>query len=539
MAASIEQSLESIFKSGEAIQSFVIDEIALTTLLDKAWRPVGKKILKLAATVIDFKKKRYKKSGVPQLTAWMTEDMYDQELGRIWKKIEPTVKKYIGRSYQRGIDEDGENPFTLKSAKKSAQKSVSSVYAARKAKAIAVLTKMAEGSFTGYAHDVAIPDFYSTIKKLGKIDALVEAYEKQHGKPLDADAKEILRYEQARRLRLEAMDKAQREIIDKFYDKITNQQHAQAIANMATAKAHHFGFLDWAKENGIQYYKVVAVLDAKTCAACAAMDGKVFSVKDALAYKDKFLEIQGDKEKLKQEMPFLTPATAKDVSGINFAKAGSAAARVPELPVRNYMDFAFLGEFEGDYKPTKEEILERLDRAKRWAASHYDDFRDSLSNEEIEAIKTYKGTAYDKINSHLRYGTDIKERYEKTIQKLNAAFEKVPPIQESVITYRGVPNRYFFEESINHVPWTDSVGLTVTLDMGFMSTSLAPNVADTFGNGLKYKIFLPEGAKSAMYLDNIQSAFNNEMEVLIKPGTKFEILQADENTGIVVCKIVE
>ena len=210
VAAPIEQSIADIFKSGEAIQSFVIDEIALAELLRKAWRPIGRKILRQASAVIDFKKKKYKKAGVAAIAVWMTDDMYDDTLRNVWKKIAPTVQKFIGKSYQRGIDEEGENPFVLAPAVKSVQKSVSSVYAERKAQAVDILTKMAEGSFTGYAHDVAIPDFYSTVKKLGKIDALINEYEKQNGLPLDADAKEILRYEQARRLRLAAMDKTQK-----------------------------------------------------------------------------------------------------------------------------------------------------------------------------------------------------------------------------------------------------------------------------------------------------------------------------------------
>jgi len=46
--------ISSILKSAEKLQSFVIEEIALTELLQGAWKPIGKKIRKQVSGVIDF-----------------------------------------------------------------------------------------------------------------------------------------------------------------------------------------------------------------------------------------------------------------------------------------------------------------------------------------------------------------------------------------------------------------------------------------------------------------------------------------------------
>lgn len=317
MSAPVEQSIASILKSGVALQSFVIDELALTTLLDKAWEPVGRKIAKQVSSVIDFKNGTYSREAGIRFEMWLTDDMYDETLQKIWGKIEKKAQKLIAKSYDRGIDEEGENPFTLKRLKcekaSSTQKSVSSVYAERKKQAVHILNDMVGDSFTSYAREVAIPDFHATIQKLERINDLWRSYERQNGRPLTEDAKEILRYEQARRLRIEALSRAQRQVIDQLHESLTHNKYNQMMANLATARAHHFGFLDWAYENGILYYKVVAVVDERTCASCSAMDGKVFSVKDALAFKDRFLAAQGDKEQLKRDCPFLSE---KDLEGL-------------------------------------------------------------------------------------------------------------------------------------------------------------------------------------------------------------------------------
>lgn len=300
-------SIAAILKSGEAIQSFVIDELALTKLLDKAWQPLGKKIKKQISSVIDFKKKTYNREGNIRMELWLEDDMYNESLQKIWKKITPSVKRLIGKSYERGITEEGENPFTLASSQKiDAKKSVSSVYAERKEQAIQILTDMVGEVFSGYASEVAIPDFHESIKQLDRINELWQAYERRNGMPLGEDAKEILRYEQARRLRIQALSKAQADVIDKLNESLTHNKRNAMMANMATARAHHFGFLDWATESGILYYRVVAVNDNRTCSSCAAMNGKTFSVRDAMEFKNTFMEAQGDKARLKELCPFLT-----------------------------------------------------------------------------------------------------------------------------------------------------------------------------------------------------------------------------------------
>ena len=309
--------LQEILKLDENLQSFVIDEIALTALLDKAWAPVGKKILKQVSSIIDFKNKQYNRQAGISFDVWLEDTMYNETLAKIWDKIEPTAKNIIIKSYDRGIQEMGENPFTLQSAtRQKLENSVESVYAERKSEAIEILLGIVRDGFINYASEVAIPNFHSTIRKLEKIDDLWRTWEQQHGRPLSEDTREILRYEQARRLYAQSLTNIRGEVIDSLHESITQNKNNSILSNLATARAHHFGFLDWANDSGVEYYKIVSVLDAKTCEACAFMNGKVFSVHDGLQYKSAFLATNGDKDKIKADFPFLTKNDLDKIEGI-------------------------------------------------------------------------------------------------------------------------------------------------------------------------------------------------------------------------------
>ena len=300
------------FKAAEAIQSFVIDEVALAVLLEEAWKPIGKKLIKQMSAAIDFDKYTFSVSDGLNTDLWLEDTMYDETAKQVWGKIEKQAKKLLGKSYDRGIEEEGKDPFTEGKKKSSkVQKSVSSVFAERKAEAIAILNKMLSDSFVQYASGYAIPAARTAICELTQLDRLKRDVAEQ-GKLL-ADAREIERYELERKLRVTALQNAQQDIIDSLKKQLAELRKSEMIANLSTARAHHFGFLDWAQENGIEYYKISAVLDAKTCAACAAMDGRIFQVQVAVDYKDRFMEIQGDADKIKAEMPFLTKDAAADI----------------------------------------------------------------------------------------------------------------------------------------------------------------------------------------------------------------------------------
>ena len=174
-----------------------------------------------------------------------------------------------------------------------------------------------------YAREIAVPSVQDTITGLGKIDRLSKEFDEQYSREqlqIDRDAAEIARYEMLRKMRVLALDKARAELIAKLKGLLDNCQVASGVSNLSISRAHHFGFLDWAQENGIEYYEVSAKLDSKTCAACLELDGKVFKVSDAIQFKNTFLSISDDKEKLKEQTPFLTKKDAPGVRGVDLSQ---------------------------------------------------------------------------------------------------------------------------------------------------------------------------------------------------------------------------
>jgi hypothetical protein len=85
-------------------------------------------------------------------------------------------------------------------------------------------------------------------------------------------------------------------------------------ARLSAARAYNFAFLDWARRNSITEYYIVPFQDNKTCAACLSMNGKAFSIEDAVDYRDRFLEASDDPELLRKEFSFLTPRAVQNIS---------------------------------------------------------------------------------------------------------------------------------------------------------------------------------------------------------------------------------
>lgn len=519
--------------------SFVIDEIALTTLLEKAWLPVGKKILRQLSGAVDFARNRYLPRQGLNAQLWLLDDMYDDVLSAAWDKIAKRARTILESSYDRGVEEEGRNPFLTPVAKaqkrERAQKSVSSVYAERKANAIAILTSMVGKSFQGYAREQAIPAARGALDGLADMERKVRETLAAEDQKLLADTRQIEQYEMQRRLRVAALRNVQTELVASLKERVSAMQHAQMVSNLATARAHHFGFLDWAQENGIEYYAVEATLDSRTCAACAAMDGKVFRIRDALAYKERFLELQGDVAALKDEMPFLTKeAVAESVRGVMESRPETWLAdlknleRLPE-EFRGIPDPAFR-----HFPPDRYAVAEYMEETYRaWA--------DTISEEEMASIRAYKLKGNRFINAALRSGKPHLVHggidYGMHAERLTNIFlEKPMPLKDSIVVYRGT-SPDFYREFLR----TAQVGGLATPDKGFFSASPNFSTAMDFFEGLLFKVYLPRGSTAAIYLDaaRFNGRCSDETELLLRPGGRFKVLAINLKDGFVELLAVE
>ena len=75
----------------------------------------------------------------------------------------------------------------------------------------------------------------------------------------------------------------------------------------------------------------------------------------------------------------------------------------------------------------------------------------------------------------------------------------------------------------------DSIGKTLVIDKGFMSTSLDKSVFEDFGGGdveIQLNITVKKGQSVGAYVGEL-SSHAEEKEFLIKPNTKFKVLSED------------
>lgn len=110
------------------------------------------------------------------------------------------------------------------------------------------------------------------------------------------------------------------------------------------------------------------------------------------------------------------------------------------------------------------------------------------------------------------------------VSALSYSVNKLP--RYNGISYRGIGySKDFIEELIDcknsRKPFIHQFG---------MSTSITPNVADNFSRGITFKIY----GKSGIYGREF-SAYSSELEVLYRPGSRFEVVdvyQETQNNGI-------
>lgn len=119
---------------------------------------------------------------------------------------------------------------------------------------------------------------------------------------------------------------------------------------------------------------------------------------------------------------------------------------------------------------------------------------------------------------------ELKSIMHDYVSALSYSINKLP--RYNGISYRGIGySKEIIEELIDckakRKPFVHRLG---------MSTSITPNVADNFSSGITFKVY----GKSGVYGREF-SAFSSELEVLYRPGSRFEVVdvyQETQNNGI-------
>lgn len=168
------------------------------------------------------------------------------------------------------------------------------------------------------------------------------------------------------------------------------------------------------------------------------------------------------------------------------------------------------------------------------ALAHYNKHSNALSEDHKESVREYKSSS-QRLNENLREGKPHPDHHVLGTSNLLKMHQHLDTITshrtpEDHVVYRGFAGK--FHPALRSLRKGD-----VLHDKGYTSTTFNPSTANAFSDEARYeddnghlqvhkylaKIHVPKGSK-AHYLDNIRNKNQNERELLLHHGSKFEVL---------------
>ena len=165
----------------------------------------------------------------------------------------------------------------------------------------------------------------------------------------------------------------------------------------------------------------------------------------------------------------------------------------------------------------------------------------NISNQEIELIRYYTGIAYRKINAILRdnwnYETnglltdEKKDEYRKLSSDISSVIDRIPPLKNNIITYRGSTLSPFKRYGINSLEDLLSLNGEYYYEQAFTSTSLIRE-ASFFDRALEWHskcdieiaYLIPKDSNEGIpLLDSNTSYSKQQSEYLINKGSLSKI----------------
>ncbi|MDN5384526.1 ADP-ribosyltransferase, partial [Streptomyces sp. LB8] len=152
--------------------------------------------------------------------------------------------------------------------------------------------------------------------------------------------------------------------------------------------------------------------------------------------------------------------------------------------------------------------------------AYWGEFMEDLPLEKKQGLITYTGIAYDSINSHLRYGTDVPQHILDTIESMDEVMD-ARPVPEDIMVVRGT--------GVDHIKVggrpidspLDMLGGTFD-DKAFTSTALGKTPPPPFDQKPVWMhLRVPKGTP-ALWLEPITQV-KGERELLLAKGSHYRV----------------
>lgn len=339
--------------------------------------------------------------------------------------------------------------------------------------------------------------------------------------------------------------RSNRDVIDSISERFdVGRNNARRLVRTESAFFHNEMEALSYKDADIEQYRFVAVLDKRTSSICREHDNKVCKVserKTGVNYpplhpwcRSTTVAHFDDVELSHLERRARDPETGKtmlvpaDMSYDDWHDkyvANKGAMKSQEKNADKIHDDLFGDDIDKFFNQQKS----------------YQNWLSELPASKVEAIHEYTTAVYDDYNRILREGKDnfLKEITGGEPQKLSAETikwyndieVKANQITKAISDYKVEKSfktyRLFTQPDKDFLK--DSVGKTLVIDKGLMSTSLDKSILEDFGGGdieIQLNITVKKGQSVGAYIGEL-SSHAEEKEFLIKPNTKFKVLSED------------
>ena len=147
--------------------------------------------------------------------------------------------------------------------------------------------------------------------------------------------------------------------------------------------------------------------------------------------------------------------------------------------------------------------------------AHWKEFMDGLDPERKEGLVTYTGSAYDPINDHLRYDTEVPDSILHTIDEMDKVMD-ARPVPEDIMVVRGTGIGHFGLDS----PMELQGG--VWDDKAFTSTAIGKTPPPPFDAKPVWMHLRVPKDTPALWLESI-TLVKGERELLLARGTEYKV----------------
>ncbi|WP_053092364.1 minor capsid protein [Streptococcus constellatus] len=298
------------------------------------------------------------------------------------------------------------------------------------------------------------------------------------------------------------------------------------------------------EEADIEQYRFIAVLDKRTSEICREHDNKIYKVserKTGVNYpplhpwcRSTTVAHFDDVDLSNLERRARDPETGKT----QLVPADMSYDEWHDKYIKNHTQ---IDSQQKDFGEIHDDLFgDDVDKFFNQQKS-YQNWLSELPASKVEAIHEYTTAVYDDYNRILRKGKDnfLKEITGGEPQKLSAETikwyndieVKANQITKAISDYKTekIFKTYRLFTQPNEDFLKDSVGNTLIIDKGLMSTSLDKSILEDFGGGdieIQLNITVKKGQSVGAYIGEL-SSHAEEKEFLIKPNTKFKVLSED------------